>query len=195
MMFCSAPPFKRIHLSRFPVDEDDVITCRRAKKSPFNKYGVFLIASKRRLTRHAKKLLDVSFLTGRAGAQADLRSPAPNPLSKAAPKLGDEKAKVYVGATCLYQTRPPRAMRTIGRVGERAVIEDEPSFITLNIRSRANEARGRNPFCSRDVFGVEAFDGDVSLGLFPDREAAMSTFFDRRDRKFQSNGGDPPNEG
>ena len=45
---------------------------------------------------------------------------------------------------------------------------------------------------SRGVFGVEAFDGDVSLGLFPDREAAISAVSDRRDRKSRSNGGDPP---
>jgi hypothetical protein len=41
----------------FPVDETDVYYLHRAKKWPFNKYGIFLIASKRRLTRHAEKLL------------------------------------------------------------------------------------------------------------------------------------------
>jgi hypothetical protein len=41
----------------FPVDETDVYYLHRAKKWPFNKYGVFLIASKRRLTDHAEKLL------------------------------------------------------------------------------------------------------------------------------------------
>ena len=41
----------------FPVDETDVYYLHRARKWPFNKYGVFLIASKRRLTRHAEKLL------------------------------------------------------------------------------------------------------------------------------------------
>ena len=41
----------------FPVDETNVYYLHRAKKWPFNKYGVFLIASKRRLTRHAEKLL------------------------------------------------------------------------------------------------------------------------------------------
>jgi hypothetical protein len=48
----------------FPVDEDDVYYLHRAKKWPFNKYGAFLIASKSRLTCHAKKLL-------RAPAAAD----------------------------------------------------------------------------------------------------------------------------
>jgi hypothetical protein len=48
----------------FPVDETDVYYLHRAKKWPFNKYGVFLIASKSRLTCHAKKLL-------RAPAAAD----------------------------------------------------------------------------------------------------------------------------
>ena len=51
---------KHITSLGFPVDEDDVYYLHRAKKWPFNKYGVFLIASKRRLTRHAKKLLDGS---------------------------------------------------------------------------------------------------------------------------------------
>jgi hypothetical protein len=41
----------------FPVNETDVYYLHRAKKWPFNKYGVFLIASKRRLTRHAENLL------------------------------------------------------------------------------------------------------------------------------------------
>jgi hypothetical protein len=41
----------------FPVNETDVYYLHRAKKWPFNKYGVFLIASKRHLTRHAEKLL------------------------------------------------------------------------------------------------------------------------------------------
>ena len=41
----------------FPVDETDVYYLHRAKKWPFNKYGVFLIASKRRLNQHVKKLL------------------------------------------------------------------------------------------------------------------------------------------
>jgi hypothetical protein len=41
----------------FPVDEGDVYYLHRAKKWPFNKYGSFLIASKRLLTRHAEKLL------------------------------------------------------------------------------------------------------------------------------------------
>ena len=41
----------------FPVDEIDVYYLHRAKKWPFNKYGVFLLASKKRLNRHAKELL------------------------------------------------------------------------------------------------------------------------------------------
>ena len=41
----------------FPVDETDVYYLHRVKKWPFNKYGTFLIASKQRLTSHAKKLL------------------------------------------------------------------------------------------------------------------------------------------
>jgi len=41
----------------FPVNETDVYYLHRAKKWPFNKYGVFLIASKRRLSRHAKEIL------------------------------------------------------------------------------------------------------------------------------------------
>ena len=41
----------------FPVDEADVYYLHRVKKWPFNKYGTFLIASKQRLTSHAKKLL------------------------------------------------------------------------------------------------------------------------------------------
>jgi len=41
----------------FPVDETDVYYLHRVKKWPFNKYGAFLIASKRRLTRHAENLL------------------------------------------------------------------------------------------------------------------------------------------
>jgi hypothetical protein len=41
----------------FPANETDVYYLHRAKKWPFNKYGVFLIASKRRLTRHAENLL------------------------------------------------------------------------------------------------------------------------------------------
>ena len=41
----------------FPVTEADVYYLRRAKKWPFNKYGAFLIASKTRLTRHAKELM------------------------------------------------------------------------------------------------------------------------------------------
>jgi hypothetical protein len=41
----------------FPVDEADIYYLHRAKKWPFGKYGVLLIASKRRLTRHAEKLL------------------------------------------------------------------------------------------------------------------------------------------
>ena len=41
----------------FPVNEIDVYYLHRAKKWPFNKYGFFLIASKRRLTRHAKEIL------------------------------------------------------------------------------------------------------------------------------------------
>ena len=40
----------------FPVNESDVYYLHRAKKWPFNKYGAFLIASKRRLTRHAEDL-------------------------------------------------------------------------------------------------------------------------------------------
>jgi hypothetical protein len=41
----------------FPVDENDVYYLHRVKKWPFHKYGAFLIASKRRLTRHAKEIL------------------------------------------------------------------------------------------------------------------------------------------
>src|SRR5262245_64322482 len=41
----------------FPVDETDVYYLHRTKKWPFNKYGVFLIASKNRLNRHAKEIL------------------------------------------------------------------------------------------------------------------------------------------
>src|SRR5262245_48248002 len=41
----------------FPVDETDVYYLHRTKKWPFNKYGVFLIASRSGLTRHAEKLL------------------------------------------------------------------------------------------------------------------------------------------
>ena len=41
----------------FPVNETDVYYLHRVKKWPFNKYGTFLIASKQRLTSHAKKLL------------------------------------------------------------------------------------------------------------------------------------------
>ena len=41
----------------FPATEADVYYLHRMKKWPFNKYGVFLIASKRQLTRHAKALL------------------------------------------------------------------------------------------------------------------------------------------
>ena len=48
-----------------------------------------------------------------------------------------------------------------------------------------------DPLLSRGVFGVEAFDGDVSLGLFPNREAAISAVSDRRGRKSRSNGGEP----
>ena len=53
----------------FPVDESDIYYLHRAKKWPFNKYGVFLIASKRRLTSHAKKLLRrLCCLTGSGAA-------------------------------------------------------------------------------------------------------------------------------
>jgi hypothetical protein len=41
----------------FPVDETAVYYLHRAKKWPFHKYGSFLIASKRTLTRHAERLL------------------------------------------------------------------------------------------------------------------------------------------
>ena len=32
---------------------------------------------------------------------------------------------------------------------------------------------------SRGVFGVEAFDGDVSLGVFQDEDEAINTIIDR----------------
>jgi hypothetical protein len=41
----------------FPIDENDVYYLHRVKKWPFHKYGAFLIASKRQLTRHAKEIL------------------------------------------------------------------------------------------------------------------------------------------
>jgi hypothetical protein len=41
----------------FPVDESDIYYLHRAKKWPFNKYGAFLIASKRKLNRHAEKII------------------------------------------------------------------------------------------------------------------------------------------
>jgi len=50
----------------FPINEIDVYYLHRAKKWPFNKYGFFLIASKRRLTRHAKEILRGTAAVARA---------------------------------------------------------------------------------------------------------------------------------
>jgi hypothetical protein len=55
----------------FPVDEADVYYLHRAKKWPFNKYGIFLIASKRRLTRHAEKLLHGAAASKHRGERAN----------------------------------------------------------------------------------------------------------------------------
>jgi hypothetical protein len=50
----------------FPVDENDVYYLHRVKKWPFYKYGAFLIASKRQLTRHAE-----NFTRGRAADERE----------------------------------------------------------------------------------------------------------------------------
>ena len=47
------------HISKLigePVDEDDVYYFRRAGKWPIGKYGAELIASRKKLNRHAQKI-------------------------------------------------------------------------------------------------------------------------------------------